>query len=39
MITDQFYIENFITTNEGVDIPYRWTHGATKEHMGDGLLV
>ena len=39
MITHQFYIENFITTNEGVDIPYRWTHGATKEHMGDGLLV
>jgi hypothetical protein len=39
MITDQFYIENFITTNEGVDIPYRWTHGATIKHMGDGLLV
>jgi hypothetical protein len=39
MITHQFYIENFITTNEGVDIPYRWTHGATKEHLGDGLLV
>lgn len=39
MITHQFYIENFITTNEGADIPYRWTHGATKEHLGDGLLV
>lgn len=39
MITDQFYIENFITTNEGVDIPFRWTHGATIKHMGDGLLV
>ena len=39
MITDQFYIENFITTNEGVDIPFRWTYGATIKHMGDGLLV
>jgi hypothetical protein len=39
MIIDQFYIENFITTNEGVDIPFRWTHGATIKHMGDGLLV
>ena len=39
MITDQFYIENFITTNEGGDIPFRWTHGATIKHMGDGLLV
>ena len=39
MITDQFYIENFITTNEGADIPFRWTHGATIKHMGDGLLV
>jgi hypothetical protein len=39
MITDQFYIENFITTNEGMDIPFRWTHGATIKHMGDGLLV
>jgi hypothetical protein len=39
MITNQFYIENFITTNEGVDIPFRWTHGATIKHMGDGLLV
>ena len=39
MITNQFYIENFITTNEGVDIPFRWTHGATVKHMGDGLLV
>ena len=39
MITNQFYIENFITTNEGVDIPFRWTHGATVKNMGDGLLV
>jgi hypothetical protein len=39
MITNQHYIENFITTNDGVDVPYRWTHGATLKHLGDGLLV
>jgi hypothetical protein len=39
MITNQHYIENYITTNNGVDVPYRWTHGATLKHIGDGLLV
>jgi hypothetical protein len=39
MITNQHYIESFITTNDGVDVPYRWTHGATVKHLGDGLLV
>ena len=39
MITNQHYIENYITTNNGIDVPYRWTHGATLKHLGDGLLV
>ena len=39
MITNQKYIENNITTNGGEQIPYLWTHGATKEHLGDGLIV
>lgn len=39
MIVDQNYIENNITTDNGKKLPYLWTHGATKEHMGDGLLV
>jgi len=39
MILNQSYIEDYITTNNGKDVPYRWTHGATKKHMGDGLLV
>lgn len=39
MITNQSYIEKCITTNNGIDVPYRWTHGATKHHLGDGLLV
>ena len=39
MITNRDFIIERITTNSGEDIPYRWTHGATKEHLGDGLLV
>jgi hypothetical protein len=38
-ILNQEFIENNITTNDGVIVPYLWTHGATKEHMGDGLIV
>ena len=34
------YIKNYITTNEGVEeVPYRWTHGATWMHLGDGLII
>ena len=34
------YIEEFITTNEGEeDVEYRWSHGATKKHLGDGLII
>lgn len=39
MITNQPYIEKFITSNNGEPVPYRWTHGATSHHLGDGLLV
>jgi len=39
MITNQPYIEKFITSNDGEPVPYRWTHGATSCHLGDGLLV
>lgn len=39
MLTNQSYIERFITTNNGEDVSYRWTHGATKQHLGDGLLI
>jgi len=38
-ITNQDYIRYSITSNGGEGIPYLWTHGATKEHMGDGLMV
>lgn len=39
MITNQTYIEKYITTNDGKPLPYLWTHGATESHMGDGLVV
>jgi hypothetical protein len=39
MITNQDFITGNITTNGGDSVPYRWTHGATTEHMGDGLVV
>ena len=39
MITNQDFIKERITTNYGEDVPYRWTHGATKEHLGDGMVV
>jgi hypothetical protein len=38
-IVDLKYIKENITTNAGVPLEYRWTHGATEEHLGDGLLV
>jgi hypothetical protein len=39
MVTNQDFIKERITTNNGESVPYRWTHGATTEHMGDGLIV
>lgn len=33
------FVKNRITTNEGITVPYRWTHGATDLHLGDGLVV
>jgi hypothetical protein len=39
MITNQDFITNNITSNSGETVPYLWSHGATSEHMGDGLIV
>ena len=38
-ITNSEFIKNNITTNDGIPVPYRWSHGATDNHMGDGLIV
>jgi hypothetical protein len=39
MISDNEFIKGNITTNDGTPVPYRWTHGATDLHMGDGIIV
>jgi hypothetical protein len=39
MITNDDFIKKNITNNSNEPVPYRWTHGATDLHMGDGLLV
>lgn len=39
MILNNDYIKNNITNNGDVPVPYRWTHGATDLHMGDGIMV
>ena len=39
MITDIKFIEKNITNNEDKPVPFRWTHGATDKHMGDGIIV
>ena len=27
------------TLEESVPVKYRWTHGATDKHLGDGMLI
>ena len=40
MIGKEEYIQKYITTDGGVDpVPYRWSHGATDLHLGDGMLI
>jgi len=38
-ITNKSYIKDFITNNGSDPVSYRWTHGATDYHLGDGLLI
>lgn len=34
------YLKRSITTNNKINpTPYRWSHGASDEHMGDGIMV
>ena len=48
MITNKDYIKEFISNNQEIDdygdqtlinVPYRWSHGATDDHLGDGLII
>jgi hypothetical protein len=36
---NQNYIKTHLTNNLDSPVPYRWTHGATDLHLGDGLIV
>ena len=39
-ILNHDYIKNSITKNNGKeDVKYRWSHGATDKHLGDGMLI
>jgi hypothetical protein len=38
-ILNSDYIKSHITNNEDIPVPYRWSHGATDSHLGDGLVV
>ena len=38
-ILNSDFIRGSITNNRDTPVPYRWTHGATDLHMGDGLVV
>jgi hypothetical protein len=39
VISNSDYIKQFITNNGDNPVPYRWTHGATDLHMGDGIVI
>lgn len=48
MIINKDFVKNNITNNREIDevgdevlksVPYRWSHGATNDHLGDGLLI
>ena len=48
MIINKNYIKEFITNNQEFNevgeevlknVPYRWSHGATDDHLGDGLII
>jgi hypothetical protein len=39
MLFNLEYIKNYLTNNKDKPVSYRWTHGATDLHLGDGLLI
>jgi len=39
MLLNHDFIKLFLTNNGDTPVPYRWTHGATDKHLGDGLLI
>ena len=48
MLQDLQYLKNYLTNTleyneyqeqEEMPVPYRWSHGATDTHLGDGLII
>ncbi len=39
MIQNTGFVKEYITNNGDVPVPFRWTHGATDLHLGDGIIV
>jgi len=48
MIVNKNYVKEFITNNQEFNevgeevlrsVPYRWSHGATDDNLGDGLII
>lgn len=38
-IVNKDFIRDNICSNNGSPVAYRWSHGATEEHLGDGILI
>lgn len=38
-LVDLNFIQENITTDNGPDVPYIWSHGANKLHIGDGIVI
>ena len=48
VLQDLHHLKNYLTNNlefnehqeeEVIPVPYRWSHGATDTHLGDGLII
>lgn len=38
-LLNEEYLKNCLTTDNGKEVSYRWSHGATDKHLGDGIVV
>lgn len=38
-LVDLDFIQKYITTNNGPEVPYRWSHGTNLLHIGDGIVI
>lgn len=38
-LVDLDFIKDYITSDNGPEVPYTWSHGANKLHIGDGIVI